>query len=309
MYGEVFFFIMAYRFRRSFGRRFRRRRTPVSRFYRYRSSRRNFYGGRRRSFGRYRRVRRRGPINRVSPFDHKKDTLVGGHNTSNTTFVPIAVTDAEPNMFLGFCPTWLPHNTGAATTVGPATRHRRGQPTIFFKGYRENVNLTVQSSVIWRRVVLWSYRRVVEMQPPLKGTAPAAYHVRQLTPISNTVAFRTWLFAGTQGIDYTVQTLHQAALNTTNFVVQSDKTRTINWNVDATVDFKYYEKKFWNPGGKIVYPYDEQGETTSLGAGGFSANSRESKGNMYIIDIFSAPGTNGTVGNFSPQGTRYWKEG
>lgn len=217
-----------------------------------------------------------------------------------------------PNTFFGFCPTFrqlLSSNSSVNTLP-----HSRQSAKIGFTGYKERVLIATGSSLIWRRIVLWSYTQFTPAQPPVKGqsTDNPNWYGRQTTPLENTIALREFLFEGTDGTDYTVHSIHEAKLNRNNFTVAYDRTRWLNPTHD-TEDFGYQKEfKFWNPGGKIIYDDDESG-SEKLPANGWSSSTRESRGNMYIFDIFnSGLGLTSDVSNiarFCPQGTAYWVEG
>lgn len=157
---------------------------------------------------------------------------------------------------------------------------------------------------------MWSHERVSASTPPIKGGGSGVPGKRQrnIQPQANTEYFREWLFKGTQGTDYTTNTIHQAPVNRANVTVSYDRTTVINPNNAPTEgNGKLIEKKFWNPGGHIKYDDDEAG-SKNFNEPGWSARSGNSKGNMYIIDIFNTPGISTASGVFQPQGTTYWVE-
>lgn len=135
----------------------------------------------------------------------------------------------------------------------PANAHERDSDVwrIAFRGYKERSLITATRSIIWRRIVLWSYTRFSDAMPPLKGTGAASYYARQITPLTNSAELRGFLFRGEQGIDYTPSTIHQAALNTTNFTVVMDRVVTVNPNFDSSDNPKVFERKDWIPEGKL----------------------------------------------------------
>lgn len=100
----------------------------------------------------------------------------------------------------------------------------------------------------------------------------------------------------------------------TSFTIQSDTTRIINptSNVVSQGFGTIREKKFWQPGGKIIYDDDEAGSQVSRSSG-WSVPSFPSKGNMYIFDLFTDgmahTADQGNVARFLPQGIHYWVEG
>lgn len=295
-YAEGFFLIMAYRMR--YGRN--RRRS-----YRY-NRRRGVRTGRiprrsRRSSYRRRSYRRR-PRYTVSPFNKRKDAIRAGTSDGSSS---AAISDGAENTFFIFCPTFLPGRSGNR----PLYSHERHNSNIHFTGYREKALVKTSESVIWRRIVVWSHTRRLEAMPRLvDGGGSTQIRQRNITPQANTESFREWLFQGTQGQDYTTQTIHQAAVNRTTCTVSYDRTSVINPNMGPSLgNGKLMEKKFWNPGGYIKYDDAEAGSKDFIQPG-WSGRSGSSRGNMYIIDIFNTPGVSSASGVFQPQGVTYWVE-
>lgn len=238
----------------------------------------------------------------VSPYNKRKDTIRAATDNGNSS---AAISDGAENTFFGFCATFMPGRAG----IRPEFGHERHNDRIHFTGYREKVLVQANESMIWRRLVVWSHERRLALQPrTIEGSGGAVIRQRNITPQANTENFREWLFQGTQGIDYTTQTIHQAPVNRSNVTVQYDRTSIINPNTGPTLgNGKLIEKKFWNPGGLIKYDDTEAG-TKDFNHPGWSARSGASKGNMYIIDIFNTPGVNSSAGVFQPQGVTYWVE-
>lgn len=240
----------------------------------------------------------------VTPYDKHQDTIQAGMPNSTVSSAPIS--DGAQNTFFIFCPTFLP----GRSAVRARYAHERSNSRIHFTGYREKVMMKMTQSVIWRRIVVWSHERVSVATPPIKGGGSGIPGKRQrnIQPQANTEYFREWLFQGTMGTDYTTNTIHQAPINRSNVTVSYDRTSIINPNNAPTEgNGKLMEKKFWNPGGLIKYDDDEAG-SKNFNEPGWSARSGNSKGNMYIVDIFNTPGISTPCGVFQPQGTTYWVE-
>ena len=278
--------------RRRFVRYNRRRGVPIRKF--------------RRRYNRKRRYGRRRSRYTVTPYNKKQDTIQSGMPDSTQASAPIS--EGAENTFFLFCPTFLP----GRSAVRARYAHERSNSRIHFTGYREKVMMKMTQSVIWRRIVVWSHERVSAAKPPIKGgggtQSVPGKRQRNILPQANTEYFREWLFQGTQGIDYTTNTIHQAPINRSNVTVSYDRTSIINPNNAPTEgNGKLIEKKFWNPGGLIKYDDDEAG-SKNFNEPGWSARSGNSKGNMYIVDIFTTPGISSASGVFQPQGTTYWVE-
>lgn len=285
---------------RRFGRRRSYRRYPR------RGYRKNFRRGYRRNY-RTRRPRRGNYRRRnwISPYNKKYDTLRSAQNSNDNSYGTI---DA-PNSFFAFCPTY--RSLLSPTKTLENRTFTRESSKIGFTGYKERCLVATGVSLIWRRIVVWSYQTFNPAKPPIKGSNDSTWYGRQTTPVENTLEFRSWLFRGTEGTDYTRASTHEAPLETKNFTVSYDKTRWLNPTHEN--DFGYQKEfTFWHPGGKIVYDDEEIGSAKIPGQG-WSAPTRESRGNMYVIDIFnSGLGLTSDLGNiarFAPQGTAYWVEG
>ena len=289
-------------------RRYRTRR-PVRRYARRGKGyyRNRLYARRRmgRGFGR----RRRYQSKRITPYNRKHNVVRGAHETNDESFASID----SPNTFFLYCPSYLPNRVAGDDNAN--SQKVRESKYVKYTGYREKVHITTSAALIWRRIVIWSYNRIPNAVGPTKTDANGnTYDTRQITPLQNTEDWRTFIFRGTQGIDYTVDTLHEAPLNSDHFTVAYDRTRTLNPRRPGGDQFDFiHNAKFWNHGGKIIYSDDESGLTKGPETNGWSALGRESKGNLFILDIFST-GTSLTsnqsgVARYAPVGTKYWTEG
>lgn len=261
--------------------------------------------------GRGRRRYRRGP--RISPYYNKSDVMRPAHNTTNSPFVNINVGGAQPNMFVMYCPTARsrPAAQAAPNDLVPNLPHSRYQQSIDIKNYRENVTMTFDSSFLWRRVVFWTHERFTEAVGPLKGdfNLPSRqYYTRQITPLTKAPDWKNLVFAGTEGIDYDTQTMHMAPLNRKAIRVQMDKTYRMNGGESADFTIRNYKHSF--PGARMDYEQQESGNTDVL-SGPWAEQSVKSKGNMYILDIFTDAGGHSSavdVGKFFAEGRLFWRE-
>ena len=186
---------MAYGFRRRFGRSRRSyRRRPVRRY-----SRRGRSGYGRGGYNRRRYRRRR--RNWISPYNKKHDVIKGAHDTNDNSFAPIGA----PNTFFGYCPTYMPN--AVAEDTSPNRQKVRMSKNVGFTGYKERVHIATAESLIWRRIVIWSYNRLNNTAGPTKTDSDgASYTTRQITPLELNEGVRAFLFRGTQGVDYTENT-------------------------------------------------------------------------------------------------------
>lgn len=158
--------------------------------------------------------------------------------------------------------------------------------------------------------MFWTYFQATGAIGPRRGGSDkgsAAYYTRQMTPVKNTPDFREVVFKGVQGIDYNERTLINAPLNKDVLDVVMDKTQTVN-PIGGGMPRIQSRKHFFR-GGRIVYDQKEAGEVETNSE--WSVFGRKSKGNMFILDIFSDNGMSGsktTKGQFSCEGRLYWTE-
>lgn len=286
--------------RRRMGRSYRRR--PVRRY-----SRRGRSGYGRGGYNR--RRYRRGRRSWISPYNKKRDVVKGAHDSNDNSFAPIGA----PNTFFGFCPTYMPN--AVAGDTGHNHQKVRLSKNVGFTGYQERVHIATAESLIWRRIVIWSYNRLENTAGPTKTDSDGnVYTTRQITPLQLTEGVRAFLFRGTQGVDYTENTLHEAPLNSDHFTVAYDRTRVLQPRRPTGDEYGHiFNMKFWNPGGRIIYSDDEDGLTKGPLVNGWSSLGRASKGNMYIFDVFSTgfslTSNTPSIARFAPTGCRYWTEG
>lgn len=252
-------------------------------------------------------MRRRRGYARISPYDKRHDNWVGAQSGNSQDYAQIS--NGNENTFFGVSPTWMPGSAGVAREQRTGA-YMRNSDRIDFTGYRETLLITVREPVIHRRIAFWTYEELDNMRPVLKQSTTASQtYYRNINPLTNDANFRSFLFQGTQGTDYTIATIHQAKLKTENFTVAFDRTRTINPAYEHVGSGGHVnETKYWFRGGRILYQEREQGQAKAATTG-WSTLSRSGKGNLYVIDVFNSPGNSEAIGQFQVQGTRYWKEG
>lgn len=246
----------------------------------------------------------------MSPYNNKNDVIRPAHNSNNNPVTPIESTAGNPNTLLLFCPSARQRPNLDGSVMSRESRHGRFNEKIYLTGYKERININVSLPTLWRRIVFWSYVQLPVAIGPKKGGADAsgnAYYTRQMTPVENTLDIRTLLFEGTQGVDYGVDTLIQAPVNTRFVHVQMDKTYRLNPNTTVP---KIYTFNHYYRGGRLWYLDDESGNFNT--GSPWSAPNRASKGNLYIFDIFS-PGVqqeeSGSRAVVQCEGRLYWAEG
>lgn len=299
-------------------RYFRRRRSYASgrkRSVRYSRGR----YGRRRSFRSYRsrRYRPRRYVRKlkgISPYDKKSDTMMSWCTLDSTPDATLGTStgpfDANNTSVFCFCPTWIPSDTKSENEAG--NRLRDGEAwKIYFTGFAERSLIRVMTGTIWRRVAVWSYDRIEAAMPvPSEETGEGLYYRRNLNYVDPTRDdFMRWLFQGTRDVDFQPWSYINAPLNKSHFSVAMDRTITINPNHAHTQSGdagQIFTKRDWFRGGKIVFDNIENG--TSAESDGWSSYKRESKGNLYIVDIFFSPDQT-DYGYFQTESTRYWLEG
>lgn len=246
----------------------------------------------------------------LSPYNNKNDVIRPAHNSNNSPIAPIGSTASQPNTLVLFCPTARQRPVLESTALGSReSRHGRFSDKIYLSGYKERINISVTNSCLWRRIVFWCYVTIPAAMGPKKGgsdASPYNYYTRQMTPIENSQDLRDIVFEGNQGVDYGVDTLIQAPVNTRFINVQMDKTYRLNPN---TTQSKIYNFNHYYRGGRLWYMDDESGNFNS--GSPWSVPNRTSKGNMYILDIFS-PGVQVSEttshGVFQCEGRLYWSE-
>lgn len=254
--------------------------------------------------------RRRLPKHRVlSKYDNKSDAIRPLRDENNNQKTDITVGGGEPNTMILFCPTARQRAfVSGDQTKTPNEQHGRWKEDIYLTGYKERVDIASSGPFLWRRCVFWSYLQIDSaIGRRTQSTRAGPYYTRQMTPIVNTEALRNAFFEGTSGVDYTPQNLHMAPLNRRALDVVMDKTYRFTGQSDNVT--RLSQRKHYFPGGRIQYNDLQVG---SIGEGSpWSVPSRTSKGNLYILDIFSDANLSSnsvTPGVVTCSGKLYWSE-
>ncbi|WGD01124.1 MAG: capsid protein [Genomoviridae sp.] len=300
---------MAFR-RRSFrrtGRSYRRRGN--ARTSRGRTSGRGGYN-RRRYTGRRRKMTSR----RVRDIASRKkyDTIFGA-TTNDVQSTGQANIFAGTNYFM-WCPTWRQRRTASTD------EHVRANQEVFMRGIKDRIMVSATFSLIHRRVCFWSHRRIDDARPfvfdnPDVIDAPS-YQRRNLVALYPNLdeEIFEYLFKGTVGFDYSENSRWDTPLDNKRVKVVYDKQYTITPNYaapDGAQFGKTLTRKLWHPiNRKVLYDDDEEG--ADVNGSGWSAQTPESLGNYYVLDIFSTgqyiEGSNDQVGTYMPESTTYWHE-
>lgn len=300
---------MAFR-RRSFrrtGRSYRRRGN--ARTSRGRTSGRGGYN-RRRYTGRRRKMTSR----RVRDIASRKkyDTIFGA-TINDVQSTGQANIFAGTNYFM-WCPTWRQRRTASTD------EHVRANQEVFMRGIKDRIMVSATFSLIHRRVCFWSHRRIDDARPfvfdnPDVIDAPS-YQRRNLVALYPNLdeEIFEYLFKGTVGFDYSENSRWDTPLDNKRVKVVYDKQYTITPNYaapDGAQFGKTLTRKLWHPiNRKVLYDDDEEG--ADVNGSGWSAQTPESLGNYYVLDIFSTgqyiEGSNDQVGTYMPESTTYWHE-
>lgn len=300
---------MAFR-RRSFrrtGRSYRRRGN--ARTSRGRTSGRGGYNRRR-----YTRRRPKMTSRRVRDIASRKkyDTIFGA--TENDVQAT-----GQANIFAGtnyfmWCPTWRQRRTASTD------EHVRANQEVFMRGIKDRIMVSATFSLIHRRVCFWSHRRIDDARPfvfdnPDVIDAPS-YQRRNLVALYPNLdeEIFEYLFKGTVGFDYSENSRWDTPLDNKRVKVVYDKQYTITPNYaapDGAQFGKTLTRKLWHPiNRKVLYDDDEEG--ADVNGSGWSAQTPESLGNYYVLDIFSTgqyiEGSTDQVGTYMPESTTYWHE-
>lgn len=296
-----------HRYRPMAASRFRRRRT-----FRRRSTRTPRRYQRRRSFRR--RPRRRMTSRRVRDIaSRKKSDTVFGATTNDVQSTGQANIFAGTNYFI-WCPSWRQRRTGSTD------EHVRANQEVYMRGIKDRIMVSATFSLIHRRVCFWSHRRIDDARPyvfdnPDVIDAPQ-YQRRPLAPIYPTLDSEIfeYLFKGTVGFDYSENSRWDTPLDNKRVKVVYDKQYTITPNYAAPEGAQFGKtmtRKLWHPiNRKILYDDDEEG--ADVNGSGWSAQTPDSLGNYYVLDIFSTgqyiEGSTDQVGTYMPESTSYWHE-
>lgn len=219
--------------------------------------------------------------------------------------------------------------------------HLREDGRVWYKGYAERVILKIRKPLIWRRVVFWSHHRISQAVP---FRFPHALFPDVETYGRRGDYFNTdnpseleldALFKGTIDQDYNSRNRWEQKISPTKNRVVFDKTMTFNpgyrqeqfdgTNVvqdatNGTLDGHLINKRFWHGGkkcsGPVIYDDRESGSLlVSNDRDGWSSWDPKSRGNLYILDIFTQGYDTGTaydtresIGTVAYTGTSYWHE-
>ena len=213
-----------------------------------------------------------------------------------------------------FCPT-------ARIRHDEAERTKRNSTSVFMKGYRDNINFSIQGggSWTWRRIVFTMkgdrFRRLYDPEDPTTtyggfdtvGTTGPAIPRRLLSPMSDAVAnaVEDYIFQGVRDVDWYTPTT--AKIDRTHITVLSQEKRSFN---PANDTGKVLNWKRWYRFDKN-FVYEDYEDNDDVNGGAYSTTARAGMGDVYIWDYV-------TLDNPSPtgdasfrttiQGTLYWHE-
>lgn len=242
----------------------------------------------------------------------KYDTIFGA-TTNDVQSTGQANIFAGTNYFM-WCPTWRQRRTASTD------EHVRANQEVFMRGIKDRIMVSATFSLIHRRVCFWSHRRIDDARPfvfdnPDVIDAPS-YQRRNLVALYPNLdeEIFEYLFKGTVGFDYSENSRWDTPLDNKRVKVVYDKQYTITPNYaapDGAQFGKTLTRKLWHPiNRKVLYDDDEEG--ADVNGSGWSAQTPESLGNYYVLDIFSTgqyiEGSTDQVGTYMPESTTYWHE-
>lgn len=212
---------------------------------------------------------------------------------------------------------------------GAPNDHQRESTEVFFKGWSERVTIRNAKPLMWRRIVFWSFRRLSKGIPYRYDSSTTPENVktykRRGDYYLNDAEINS-LFNGTVNLDFTAHNRWMAPLDRHHCRIVSDRTTTLNPGYDLTAsasegfsDGVIRHQKFWYGGkqgsGRIIYEDQEAGSMVFNEDNGWSSYDPKSKGNLYVMDIFSQgwddltpPDERAIVGTVEFNGTSYWHE-
>lgn len=242
----------------------------------------------------------------------KYDTIFGA--TSNDV-----QSTGQANIYAGtnyfmWCPTWRQRRTASTD------EHVRANQEVFMRGIKDRIMVSATFSLIHRRVCFWSHRRIDDARPyvfdnPDVIDAPS-YQRRNLSALYPNLdeEIFEYLFKGTVGLDYSENSRWDTPLDNKRVKIVYDKQYTITPNYAAPLDAQFGKtltRKLWHPINRKVR-YDDEEEGADVNGSGWSAQTPESLGNYYVLDIFSTgqyiEGSTDQVGTYMPESTTYWHE-
>lgn len=240
----------------------------------------------------------------------KQDNRKGQYNINRNTIpldnLPFTV-EGQVDLFVCYCPTYMEPVSLGQKVVDSF----RSSEEIFFRGVKETLCFENNSGtpVQWRRIVFSTTD--VGLRNAAIPTKLFNYNAdwgftRPFSQCNDDL--RTYLtvrlFKGTETADWT--DFWTAKIDTSRYNIISDTTRIVASGNDRP-GVKTYN--LWHPiNKKIIYNGDENGviETES----GWSAQSRSSFGDVYIVDFLFSSEFTETGNRFRPtiQSTNYWHE-
>lgn len=277
--------------------------------------------GRRRPLRSTRLRRRRRPMTRrrlLNVTSQKKyDTMLpvvvdpAGAGTNG----PLLVTPSATGQ--GFNSLFIPSARNFSNQASP---YARNSSTIFLRGYRDRVTVTVSggSSWSWRRTVFFLKGPVLRNffldnsqgeQYDTLGASAGGVPARAIGPMVDQIAtlIRDYIYRGVQDVDW--YDPFNAPLNRDRISVLSDRLITLNPGNESGLTRTY---RFWSPVNKnLVYDGFENSE--SRVSNPYSTDGLPGVGDLYIFDQvrMDTPNSGSTVSptlRFSPEGVFYWHE-
>ncbi|QIR82232.1 capsid protein [Chicken genomovirus mg4_1165] len=224
--------------------------------------------------------------------------------------------------------TYLEPNLGNQTVNTIDNDMRRKDQSIFFRGWRDRLQIQVSQPVTWRRIVFWSHARIQLALPhripdPLHG-GDLFYYARngaRWDPAVTHSILAQELWQGTEDYDFVEHTRPVTPLNPSNLSVVSDRKVAINpqVNVDPSLGASGNIRSFkrWYPVNRqITYDQRERGNEivkSVIDDNGYSVRSPNSPGNLYCMDIFDTgqylPEESQTqIGRLMQESNVYWRE-
>lgn len=228
---------------------------------------------------------------------------------------PILITPEEVGG--GFNSLFIP---SARRLFTDPSSYGRNANTIFVRGYKDRVNVTVSGGATWtwRRTVFTLKGSILrdfftdnsqgEQYDGLgdgAGNAPA----RTIGPMDDNIAtlIRSVIYRGTQEVDW--YDPYTAAIDNTRVTLLSDKTMTINPGNESGRTRTY---RFWQPINKNLTYSSYETDQTDVSSP-YSVDSKLGCGDIYVFDQVrrETPSSSTNIPTqlrFSPEGTFYWHE-
>lgn len=225
---------------------------------------------------------------------------------------PLLVTPAEPG--LGFNSLYIP--SARNFFAERISSHARNAETIFVRGYKEKVNVTVSGGATWswRRTVfcmkgpdLRNFWLDTSAEPQYDSLGPSAGSspTRSIGPMNDQIAvlIRGVIFRGINGLDW--YDPFTAPIDTARITLLRDQVITINPGNESGRTRMY---RFWQPLNKnLVYDSDENDQLVISSP--YSVTSRPGIGDIYVFDqVRRETGAATASFRFSPEGSFYWHE-